>query len=90
MSPRDWWTMLFVVITRCAASGSPITSGVSRQGCGAAPSARYWSAEEAQVAVAMSRLVAAGVTVTAAHRAARNGGWLAEGVRVVVSSDHES
>lgn len=51
---------------------------------------RYWSAEEARVAVTMGGLVAAGVTVAAACRAARNEGWLAEGVRVVVSSDHES
>lgn len=50
---------------------------------------RYWSAEEAQVAVAMGGLVAAGITVAAAHRAARNEGWLAEGVRVVVSSDQD-
>lgn len=50
---------------------------------------RYWSAEEARVAVMMGRLVAAGLTVSAAHRAARNEGRLAEGVRVVVSSDQD-
>lgn len=50
---------------------------------------RYWSAEEAHVAVTMASLVDAGLTVPAAHRAARNGGWLAEGVRVVVSSDQD-
>ena len=50
---------------------------------------RHWPIEEARVAVTMSKLVAAGITVAAAHRAARNGGWLAEGVRVVVSSDQD-
>lgn len=51
---------------------------------------RYWTAEEVRVVTTMATLVAAGVTPDAAARAARNGGWLAEGVRVEVSSDHVS
>lgn len=50
---------------------------------------RYWTAEEAQVVTTMAALVAAGVSPEAATRAARNGGWLAPGVRVEVSSSQD-
>ena len=45
---------------------------------------RTWSVAEAACAVAMSRLVAAGIPPGAACRAARNDGWLSDTVRVVV------
>lgn len=49
---------------------------------------RVFSLYEVGVAALMIRLVGAGVTVEGAHRAARDDGWLALGVRVVLSSDH--
>lgn len=44
---------------------------------------RTWSADEVAVAVYMATLVRAGVTPAAAARAARNGGLLSAGVRVL-------
>jgi hypothetical protein len=45
---------------------------------------RHWPAGEVQVAKVMARLVDAGLSPEAAHRAARRGGKLAPGVRVDV------
>jgi hypothetical protein len=45
---------------------------------------RVWPAEELKVAREMAVLVAVGLLPDAAHRAARSGGVLAPGVRIVV------
>lgn len=71
----DYWTRIGLL--RCVSEGS----GSGHR--------RYWPAEDAQVAILMGRYVAAGLPPKTAHRAARNDGWLAPGVRVVLSSDHE-
>jgi hypothetical protein len=71
----DYWTRRGLV--RCVSRGD----GSGHR--------RYWPAEEARVAVLMSRYTAAGVTLKTAECAARNDGWLAPGVRVVLSSDHD-
>ncbi len=47
---------------------------------------REWSRTEVEVATTMVRLVAAGITPEAAHRAARGDGVLAPGVRVLVEA----
>lgn len=50
--------------------------------------ARLWSASELKVARRMVVLVEAGLTVEAAERAARNGGVIAHGVRVLFPAQH--
>lgn len=47
---------------------------------------RRFTADEMRVAVTMARLVAAGLTVAAAHRVARGETELAPGVRVLVEA----
>ena len=47
---------------------------------------RLFPAEEVRVAAVMAALTKAGVSASAAHRAARNGGLLAPGVRVELAT----
>lgn len=51
-------------------------------GCG---TSFRWSADEVRAAVAMTRLVAAGITPAAAARAVRNDGELAPGIVVTIA-----
>lgn len=48
---------------------------------------RHWPESELQVAETMYRLLAAGLTVQAAHDVARGGTELAPGVRVLVDAE---
>lgn len=50
---------------------------------------RTWPAEQLAVASVMAVLVAAGLTVEAAHHAARNDGWLTDEVHVTIHRDTE-
>jgi hypothetical protein len=70
----DWWTRKGYL-------------KVVNDGCGSGY-ARQWSATERAAAATMARLVAAGLTVQAAHRVARSPGStceLAPGVHITVS-----
>jgi hypothetical protein len=69
----DWWTI-----------HGFLTAVVPRPGSGVT---RLWPVGELAVARVMLRCVRAGVTPEAACRAARNDGWLAAGVRLVITDE---